>query len=73
MNNMAKLLQPHEMVYFDRLGVANPVHVVASQVNQHDMLCPIFLRSQKLSTETFILWWKLMIVLDVKAREERCN
>lgn len=40
---MAKPLEAHEMVDLDGLGLANPVHVVAGKVHQHDVLCTVFL------------------------------
>jgi hypothetical protein len=42
MDDVAKFFQPHQMIHFDRLGLADTVDVVAGKVNQHDMLCSIF-------------------------------
>lgn len=41
MHNVGKLFHLHETVHFDRLGSAHPVHIIAGQINQHNMLCPI--------------------------------
>ena len=55
MNNVAKLLQFHKVIDFDGLRLANPVYIVASQVDKHDVFGAILGRSQKLSAQLGVL------------------
>ena len=41
---MAELLQPHKVIDLDCLRLANTIDVVPSQINEHNMFCPILLR-----------------------------
>ncbi len=53
---MAKLLQSHEMVYFDCFGLADAIYVISRKVDKHDMLRSILLRGKKNSTKLLILY-----------------
>jgi hypothetical protein len=44
MADVAEGLHPHQMIHFDRLGLADTINVITRKINQHDMLSPIFLR-----------------------------
>lgn len=44
------------MVHFDRFGLANAINVVAGEVNQHDVLSTIFLRTEQLLAQPFVLY-----------------
>ena len=48
MDDMAELLQLEKMVDVHSICLAYAVHVVTGEVNQHDMLCPVLLRREKL-------------------------
>lgn len=54
-DNMAELLQAHQIVHLDRLGLAHAVDVVAGQVDKHDVLCAVFLRREQLLSEPGVL------------------
>ena len=43
------------MIHFDRFGLANAINVVAGEVNQHDVLSTIFLRTEQLLAQPFVL------------------
>ena len=55
MRDMAEVLQSHQVVNFDRLGLADPIDIVPRQIHQHDMLGPIFLGRQQLRTKLLVL------------------
>ena len=55
MNDVAELLHCHQMVYLDRLGLANTVDIIAREIDQHDMLSSIFLGVQQLLAQPLVL------------------
>ena len=55
MDDVAKPLETHKMIHLDRLGVADAVHVVASQVHEHDVLCAVLIRVEQLFAEALVL------------------
>jgi len=55
MNDMTKLLHAHKMIDLDSLWLTNAVYIVASQINQHNMLGTIFFRGKKGCSQSFIL------------------
>jgi hypothetical protein len=40
---MTEFFNPHEMINFDSLWLANSVDIIPCQINQHDMLGTVFL------------------------------
>jgi hypothetical protein len=55
-DDMAELLQLHEMIDLDGLWVTDAVNVVAREVDQHDVFRAVFLRRQQLFTKLLVLW-----------------
>ena len=55
MDNMAELLEFHEMVHFNRLGLANPIDIISCQIDQHDVLGAILLRREEYGTQLLVL------------------
>lgn len=55
MDNMAELLNLHQMIDLDCLRLADAVHVVPSQVNQHDVFRAVFLRGKKNGSQFLVL------------------
>ena len=53
---MAKLLEPHEMIDFNSLRLADTVDVVARKIHKHDVFRPVLLRIQELLSEHFVLY-----------------
>ena len=45
-DDMTEFLKAHEVVDLHCLGLADPINIVAGQVDQHDVLGAVFLRSQ---------------------------
>ena len=43
MNDVTEVLYSHQMIHFDRLGLADAVDIIAREVDQHDMLGSILL------------------------------
>ena len=43
------------MIHFDRLGLANTINIIACEVNQHDVLGSIFLRTKQLLAQPLVL------------------
>ena len=55
MNDMAEFVQSHKVINFDGLGLAYSVNIVTSEVDQHDVFCPILLRIEKSLSKFFVL------------------
>ena len=70
MNDMAELLQPHKVIDLDCLWLANTINVVASQINEHNVLCPILLRIQENLTQLFVLCEVITATLHLTNGEE---
>lgn len=52
---MAEFFQLHQLIHFHGFRLANAINIVASQINEHDMLCPIFGGGEKLLAQTVVL------------------
>jgi hypothetical protein len=50
MDDMTEFLQSHQIIHLDSLRLADSVDIVPRQIDQHDMLCTIFLAGQQLFT-----------------------
>jgi hypothetical protein len=44
------------MIHFDRFGLADTINIVACEVDQHDVLGTIFLRTKQLLAQPFVLY-----------------
>lgn len=44
------------MIHFDCFGLADTINIVAGEVNQHDVLSTIFLRTEQFLAQPFILY-----------------
>jgi protein-arginine kinase len=53
--DVAEGLQFHKMVHFDHLWLAYTINDIAREIQQHYMLCPIFLRVQQLLAKLLVL------------------
>lgn len=54
-HDVTELFDLHQTVDLDRLGLADAVDIVASEVNEHDVLCSILERREKGRSELFVL------------------
>ena len=43
------------MIHFDSFGLADTINIVACEVNQHDVLGSIFLRTKQLLAQSLVL------------------
>ena len=52
---MTEFFELHQVIQPDCFWLADPVHIISSQVAQHQVLCSILFRSQKALTKLVIL------------------
>lgn len=55
MDDMAELLDLHEMVDLDGVGLADTVDVVAGEIDEHDVFGPVFLGRAELFAQDLVL------------------
>ena len=55
MDDVAEVLHSHQVIHFDRLGLADTVDIIAREIHQHDMLSSIFLGVQQLLAQPLVL------------------
>ena len=69
MDDMAELLNFHEVINMHCEGLAYTVHVVTSKIDKHDVFCPILSWTKQFSAESFILYERMETILDTEDYE----